>query len=298
MGSVLVSRLPRNWLAVGAGILLVLPRLTPAQETYADVNGVRLFYEVKGEGPPLVLIHGWAVNSEYWDDQVPAFRNKYRVLRYDRRGFGKSGGVPDMSADPADLDLLLGKLGIEAAYVLGHSAGAQMAQGFALTYPRRVKGLVLFGSGPVAGFSLPWSGADALPFGEIVRVARTDGVQSIWKLLENHVLFSSDSLSAEQGARMLRIQKSYRGADLLSQIQFSRPEALASLARLHEIKSPTLVVTGDKEAPYLKVFAETIAYAIPNATRLVLPGGGHLINMSRPVAFNAAVLDFLAGLDR
>lgn len=298
MTSLLDLRRPVVWCALGAAILLLLPRPTPAQDTYADVNGVRLFYEVKGEGAPLVLIHGWAVNSDYWDDQMPAFREKFRVIRYDRRGFGKSGSVPDMSADPADLDQLLSKLGIESAYVMGHSQGAGTAYGLALSYPRRVKALILFGPGPVAGLSLPWSGPDALPYPEIVRAARTYGVDSIWKFIGKSPVFSQDALSPEQVARLGRIQKSYRGADLLTEITPSRPKEIATIARLHEIIAPTLVLTGEREAPYLKVMAEALAYAIPNTTRLVVPGGGHLINMSQPAAFNAAILNYLAGLDR
>jgi 3-oxoadipate enol-lactonase len=281
-----------------AAIFSLLPRPTPAQAAHAEINGVRLYHEGRGSGPALVLIHGWAVNSDYWDDQMPAFREKYRVIRYDRRGFGKSGGVPDWSADPADLDQLLAKLGIESAYILGHSQGAVVAQAFALSYPRRVKALIVFGSGPVPGFGLPWSGPDALPFPEIVRAARTHGVDSIWKFMEKNPLFTQDALSPEQVARLERIKKSYRGGDLLSEIPPSRPKEIATIQRLLEITAPTLVLTGDREAPYLRVMADAIAYAIPNSTRIVLGGGGHLINLSRPAEFNTAVLNYLTSLDR
>lgn len=281
-----------------AAVFSLLARSTLAQGSYTDVNGVRLYHEVQGNGPALVLIHGWAVNSDYWNDQVPAFRDKFRVIRYDRRGFGKSGGVPDWTADPADLDQLLGKLGIESAYVLGHSQGAVVAQGFAVSYPQRVKALIVFGSSPVPGFSLPWTGPDALPFPEIVRAARAYGVDSIWKFLEKGALFTQDALSAEQAARMERIKKSYRGADLISEIPPSRPKEIATIERLHEITAPTLVLTGDREAPYFMVMADAIAYAIPKAKRLVLSGGGHLINLSRPAEFNAAVVNYLTTLDR
>jgi 3-oxoadipate enol-lactonase len=67
---------------------------------------------------------------------------------------------------------------------------------------------------------------------------------------------------------------------------------------LHEIVAPTLVLTGDKEAPYLGVVSEAIAYAIPNARRVVLNGGGHLINLSRPAEFNAAIINYLNAVDR
>lgn len=288
-----------RWILCAAVIaLLPPPMLAQAGGGYTEVNGVRLYHDVQGKGPALVLVHGWAVTSDYWDDQVPAFRDKFRVIRYDRRGFGKSGGVPDHSADPSDLDQLLAKLGVESAFILGHSAGAVVAQAFALSYPGRVKALILFGSGPVPGFGLPWSGPDAVPFPEIVRAARTHGVDSIWKFIEKNPLFTQDALSAEQVARVERIKKSYRGADLMSEIPPSRPQDIVTIARLHEIKAPTLVLTGDREAPYLRVQSDAIAYAIPNSSRVVLSGGGHLINLGRPAEFNAAVINYLSTFDR
>jgi pimeloyl-ACP methyl ester carboxylesterase len=69
------------------------------------------------------------------------------------------------------------------------------------------------------------------------------------------------------------------------------------MARLQEIRVPALVVTGDAEIPYLRVVADALAYAIPGAQRLVIPGGGHLVNLSQPVAYNAAVMSFLAAVD-
>jgi pimeloyl-ACP methyl ester carboxylesterase len=218
------------------------------------------------------------------------------VIRYDRRGFGRSPGVPDLTADPADLDALLTLLGIQQAHVLGHSQGGPVALGLALNYPRRVKGLILFGSAPPLGFGLP-PGADSIPFGQLRLAARGAGVDSMWKILARHPIQAHDRLSAEAAARIERIKRTYTAADLRNNDPPSMQTPPATAAQLSSIQAPTLVLTGDAEIPYLRVVAEALAYAIPNARRVVIPGGGHMVSLSQPAAFNAAVLDFLASVE-
>jgi 2-succinyl-6-hydroxy-2,4-cyclohexadiene-1-carboxylate synthase len=184
-----------------------------------------------------------------------------------------------------------------AGFVLGHSQGGRVALDFTLAYPKRVKALILFGSGPPQGFGLPWSGPDSMPRGQMVKAARAFGIDSIWSFLSNHPLVTNDRLDAATAARLRKIRKTYRGADLLTDLAPAGP-AVGTATRLREIQAPTLVLVGDKELPYLKVVAEALGYGIPNATKVVIPGGGHLINLSQRAAFNQAVLGFLATHDR
>src|SRR6266540_3962879 len=95
---------------------------------YAKVNGTRLFYEVAGSGHPLVLIHGHILDRRMWDDQFAVFARRFRVLRYDMRGYGRSAlpmGEPYHAVD--DLKALLDYLGIARTYVLGLSKGGIVA---------------------------------------------------------------------------------------------------------------------------------------------------------------------------
>jgi len=96
-----------------------------AQSGVVEVNGVVLPYEVQGSGPPLVLIHGWAVNRAFWDLDVERLARQHTAIRYDRRGFGAATGKPDATADAADLKALLERLGYAKVHVMGHSAGAR-----------------------------------------------------------------------------------------------------------------------------------------------------------------------------
>jgi 3-oxoadipate enol-lactonase len=289
------------------GVALLLPLVaslaaaqgTAAEGAYADVNGVRIHYKVDGTGPPLVLIHGWPSNSEWWDEHVPVFKKTYRVIRYDRRGFGKSGGTPDGTADPADLDALLAHLGVDGAHVLGHAAGGRVALAFAITYPARLRSLILYGSPPPAGFGLPWNGPDALPFAELQRAARTAGLDSFWSMLNRHPVITGERFSPATAARIDRIHKSWSGADILrDSLPRTGQVPPPRIDRLREIHVPTLVLTGDREMAYIRVVAEALAYGIPNARRATIRGGGHLVNASQPAAFNEVVLEFLASVPR
>jgi pimeloyl-ACP methyl ester carboxylesterase len=268
-----------------------------AQRQYADVNGTRIYYEAAGSGSAVVLIHGWALNSEWWDDQLAGLAGAHRVIRYDRRGFGRSPGLPDVTADPADLAALLTHLGIERAHVVGHSQGGVVALGFAVNYPDRTGALILYGSGPPFDFGVP-PGADSLPFGQLAIAARTSGVDSVWRILAHHPIQQHDRLSPEAVARVDRIKAAYTAADLKSDARPSGQTPPATLAQLAGIRAPTLVLTGDAEIPYLRLVADTFAATIPGARRVVIPGGGHMLSLSRPAAFNAAVLEFVGSVEQ
>src|SRR5579863_9031077 len=113
---------------------------------YIETNGTNLYYEVMGEGHPLVLVHGGYMDRRMWDDQFAAFARHYRVIRYDVRGFGKSELPPVPYTDRQDLHTLLSFLGIEKTYLVGLSLGGEIAIDFTLDYPDMVDALILVGS--------------------------------------------------------------------------------------------------------------------------------------------------------
>src|SRR5687767_13416110 len=125
----------------------------PRSGTIALPDGT-LPYEVQGKGASVVFIHGWTQNMSIWDEQVPVFARRYRVIRYDVRGFGRSTGDADQTAHAADLAALLDSLRIPSATLVGLSMGADIALNFALNYPRRVQALVLYGAPPTMGFTV------------------------------------------------------------------------------------------------------------------------------------------------
>jgi 3-oxoadipate enol-lactonase len=110
----------------------------------AEVNGTSLYYEIVGSGHPLVLIHGFGLDTRMWDDQFEAFAQHYRVVRYDMRGYGKTAPPADEGySHTDDLKALLEYLRIDRAHILGQSRGGAVAIDFALAHPEATGALVL-----------------------------------------------------------------------------------------------------------------------------------------------------------
>ena len=121
---------------------------------FAEVNGTRLYYEVAGEGHPLVLNHGFLADKSSWDDQFPVFAQHYKVIRYDLRGFGSSGLITEPYAPSEDLYALLKFLGIEKTYLLGLSGSGSIAIDFTLEHPDMIAALIAVSSG-LNGYQSP-----------------------------------------------------------------------------------------------------------------------------------------------
>jgi pimeloyl-ACP methyl ester carboxylesterase len=277
-------------------LLLSLGGAAVAQERTLNVGDATISYDLTGKGRTVVFIHGWALNKSVWDDQVPVFSKRYRVLRYDSPGFGKSTGVSDESAEPADLLVLLEALHIDHAYIVGHSRGGGIALRFAAAYPERVDGLVLYGSTPPAGFPVPpefgqW-------FGSLPGIAKQYGLDSVGKLVLASDLTWAPPERKDLGERWRKLWASYSGKDLLD----PRPPAglvrLPDMARLSTLRTPTLVIIGDHELPFLAAAADTFAHRIPNAKKVIIPNAGHGGHFAQPTTFNGALLDFFSDVDR
>jgi 3-oxoadipate enol-lactonase len=118
---------------------------------FSEVNVARLYFEITGVGEPLTLVHAGIADRRMWESQVAALASRYRVIRYDMRGFGRSAMVEGPYAHHEDLRALLDSLGIERAFLVGCSMGGATIIDFALQNPGRCHALVLIGSA-VSGF--------------------------------------------------------------------------------------------------------------------------------------------------
>jgi 3-oxoadipate enol-lactonase len=279
-----------------SALLLCVGGKAVAQDRTLNVGDAVISYDVTGRGTPLVFIHGWTHNRSVWDDQVPVFSKRYRVVRYDSRGFGKSTGFADESVEPLDLLILLEALGIDRAYIVGHSRGGGVALRFAAAYPQRVDGLVLYGSAPPADFPYP-PGAGEL-FGSLPGVAKQHGLDSVWKLLLTTDLAWVPPGRTDVTERYRKLWASYSGKDLLDPHPESGKVSLPNIASLSTLRMPTLVIIGDHELPFLAAAADTFAHRIPNVTKVVIPDAGHGAHFAQPATFNSALLDFLDEVDR
>ena len=284
--------IPRIALPLSMLTVFVVP--LSAQTNAVEVNGVTLPYVVEGSGPPLVLIHGWAVNHHFWDGDVAALAEHYTVIRYDRRGFGAASGKPDLTADAADLAGLLEHLGYTGAYVMGHSQGADVALTLALRYPQMVRGLVLFGPGPgLADLALP-AGVEAPPVPQWIAAGREHGVDSLRAAIARWAGESfGGQLSQDAMDRAWQMLQTYSGADLLDPAPPLNLAAIPRVDELPQLAAPTLVIYGDQEMAVVRHVADVLTRGIPGVRRVVVTGGGHTVNWSEPERFAAEVLRFL-----
>lgn len=283
--------------ALLAVAVLATGRLHAQEVRSLPVHNAVLRYEVAGSGPAVVLLHGWAHDLRSWHFLFPELAENYTTIRINRRGFASSTGFPDVSLDPLDLRGLLDSLEIERAVVVGHSQGATSALRFALAFPDRVKGLVLLGSGPPAGFSLPWNGPDRLPQGH-ARIAREQGMTAWVALWDGHPITNGFIAGTEGAAIGEAMVEAYDGRDLLQPQTSANATADVEINRLGDIRIPTLVVTGEMEMPYFRIAADVLAYGIPGAERIVIAGGGHSVHLQQPGRFNSEIKRFLTNVNR
>ena len=263
------------------------------QSGFAAVNGTQLYYEVAGNGDPLVLIHGFSLDRRMWDAQFEVFARQYRVVRYDARGFGKSAvpdGAPYVHAD--DLKALLGHLQIARAHIVGLSMGGEIATEFALAYPDSVASLVVVDSA-LDGYrwSQEWDNA-ITPIWTMGRAGDVAAAKQLWL---DHPLFAPARENPAVGVLLAQMVADYSGWHWLNRNP-PREKATSALQRLEHIKAPTLVVLGERDLPDFHVIADTLHQRIPNASKVVIPRVGHMSPMENPQTFNTVVLDFLASV--
>lgn len=263
----------------------------------ARVNGVSLYYEVTGSGPPLVLVHGFACGLRTWDPQVKALSRAWRVVTYDVRGHGISDAPADAAAysqpiSIADLRALLEHLGIRRAAVGGLSMGGNIALNFALAHPAMVTALVVADTGAGSDEAEDW----AATVHDFANALERDGLEAFADAALANPLFAryaAQGPAAERFIRACLMTHRVRGlAHTGREVLTKRPSIYALESRLRALAVPTLLIVGEHDEPCVKVH-RFMAEVIPGARHLVLPGVGHLTNLEAPAAFNRAVTRFL-----
>ncbi|WP_447974376.1 alpha/beta fold hydrolase [Nitrospira sp. Kam-Ns4a] len=257
----------------------------------AQINGITLAYTDEGQGLPIVLLHAFPLNRRMWEPQIPALRERYRVIAVDLRGHGESDAPlwrysMDEFAD--DVKGLLDHLGIERAVLAGLSMGGYILFAFWRRHAGRVKALVL-------------ADTRATPDTEEGRAKRIAMAQALYKdgpaavadlmmpiMLSPHGQTGRPDLV--ERIRGLIVSTPFSGilGDLLA--LHDRPD---SVPTLKAIACPTLVIVGEEDVGTPPSDARLIAEGIAGARLALIPGAGHLSNLEQPEAFNASLLSFL-----
>lgn len=260
---------------------------------FADIPGVRMHYDVQGEGHPLVLIHAAIANLTMWEKQVPAFARHFRVIRHDVRGFGETPDPAGKYTDHGDLKELLDQLGVTRAHVLGISNGGRIALEFALTFPEMVDKLILVAPG-LPGFPVEDKFDEEMSAKS--EAARKAGDNALAAEIEAQIWVDGpgrkpDQVDAEFRAWALKLIR--HTIDLgIGEGEGSHAQPLAA-ERLSEIKSPTLLILGDEDLAGMRAIADKIQQNVRDLKRVDMPGTAHLPPMENPEEFNRIVLDFL-----
>ena len=268
------------------------------QKGFADVNGTRLYYEVAGEGHPLVLNHGGLVDNHLWDDQFAEFAKHFKVIRYDMRGFGDSGliknGMESYSME-RDLFSLLQYLDIQKTYVLGLSMGGSLSVDFTLQYPEMVDALITVGAG-LSGFeeddpeelkAMDEKMEEAFRRGDIAR-----SVEISLQIWTDGPFRTPEQVNPQvrERVRVMTTHNFERGDDEEVRPQHTEPPAAG---RLSEIHVPTLIIVGGEDVEIILSIANKLERDIVGAKKVVIPRTAHHLNMEKPQEFNRVVMDFL-----
>ena len=269
---------------------------------FAEMNGAKLYYEVTGAGHPLVLLHEGIADSRMYDDQFNAFAQRYRVVRFDLRGFGRSDLPPgdEPVALYEDLYGLLALLGIKKTYVLGMSMGGAIALDFTLAHPVMVDALILVAPG-VSGYDMASFEVEYQAIGEEIEEAVKRGDYERASELETRIWVVGPERTPQQvdpSVRQRVYEMNLHNFRNMGAAEFPPSQELdpPAIARLGEVAVPTCLIIGDKDVREMLSIIDKLEQGIPGARKVVMRDVAHALNMEQPEEFNRIVLDFLGSL--
>jgi 3-oxoadipate enol-lactonase len=267
-----------------------------SQSGTVQANGQKIYFEVHGEGPPLVLVMGIGYDATLWTlAQVPALSRTFKVIIFDNRDAGRSStaSAPYTIADMADdVAGLMDALAIKRAHLLGLSMGGMIAQEFALRHADRLERLVLSGCGAAPARVVfdpirTWNWVKANDkSGEVFA-----GQQFTWLF---STAFLRNKEAVQQTISMLTSNPNPVGAEAYNR-QAQAYLQYDALDRLADVRSPTLVIVGDQDLLTPPWICREIADRIPGSQFEIITGDGssHVVPVERPDEFNNLVTRFL-----
>jgi pimeloyl-ACP methyl ester carboxylesterase len=247
-----------------------------------------LWFEVTGSGPPLVLVHAGICDARMWDDLTALLEPEHRVVRYEMRGYGRSGAAATDYSPSGDLVSVLDAAGVDRATLCGVSFGGAVALETAVAHPGRVSALV------AVCCAVDWSD---VPTSLVTRIEEADAAAEAGDLdlateLELRIWVDGEgrTVPVDDGVRERVRAMNRRALELASQghgdaVWLDPPVE----QRLAQIACPTLVVAGEHDVPFMTDGCRRIAAAIPGARFAMVEGAAHLPPLERPDAFAALV---------
>ena len=253
------------------------PRAEGETGRFLDLGGSHIYYEECGSGPAIVLLHDGLVHSVTWDGVWAPLCAKYHVMRYDRRGFGRSDAPGGPFSPVDDLYRLLTNASIEHAIVVGSSSGGALAIDFALEHPGMVDGLFLIG--PVlhgmqdSGYFLERGEKNNEP------MQRGDARATAENWSKDRFMIAGDNSKARQALYEALI-RSPQNLKYTNRLEINPTPAART--RLAEIQAPAMILAGEADIADVHAYCGAINAGIRESARVVIREAGHLIQMEKP----------------
>jgi pimeloyl-ACP methyl ester carboxylesterase len=254
---------------------------TPAADKqtsgYLDVGGSKIYYETRGSGPAIILLHDGLLHAVTWDEVWQPLALKYEVIRYDRRGYGRSELPTRSYSATEDLLKLLTHLKLQHAVLVGSSSGGALAIDFAIAHPQMVDGLFLIG--PVL-HGMQYTddfrerasrNNEPIQHDDIRAVARN------WS--QDRFLIAGPN---EKVRRKIYEQLVANSEKLKFNDRFEQTLSPPASKRLSEVRAPTLILAGEADIGDVHAHCGAIKAGIRESARSVMKEAGHLIQLEKP----------------
>lgn len=266
-----------------------------------EVEGGQIAYEAEGDGTPLLFIHAGIADSRMWNHEVDVFGKEYRVITFDMRGFGRSPPATAPYSPIKDIKDLLSHLHADRPFLAGCSMGGAMEIDFALAYPGEIRGMLLAAPG-LSGTQYEAFGPEELPAIEYDDKKSME-IAGAWKegrVAEAEELLRQLWCSALTGNNLELFQKMVKEnrEEVFEDrsMQHAR-RSTPAYGRLGGIHIPTTVLVGDRDNPSMIPFANLVTRGIEGSRLIQVQGADHLINLSRPDAFESELRSALKKVD-
>jgi pimeloyl-ACP methyl ester carboxylesterase len=253
-------------------------------ETYVEANGLRVYYEVHGEGEPLLLIHGGTATSQAWASHLPTFAEHFRVLTPDSRGHGRTDNPAAelgyrLMAD--DVAALVGVLGLRRPLVLGYSDGGQIALELAVRYPGLARALVL------GGTQFRFSEAYLEAARALLDIAEGEEVdpEKLEREQPDFVDYLREAHGHVYGPGYWKTYVKQIASLWLTPLRYTSDDLAA-------VTDPVLILVGDRDGACAEEAPELFRL-LPEAELAVAPGSDHGFIETKAGLFDALALDFL-----
>ena len=263
---------------------------------FLEVPGGRIAYEDRGHGRPIVFLHEGIVDRRMWNREFSQPASGYRMIRYDLRGFGGSAPATSAYSPVRVLVALIDHLGLVRPLIVGPSVGGKISLDLTLAYPDKVGALLLIAPGysgmdydqfpgGKATFErderLSKAASDAWGAGKLEEA--TEHLRDLWASSITGAALELFRTMVRENAKEVFEDRSAR---------FETREGAPAAGRLKEIRTPTRILVGDRDNPAMPHAAEFLGRGIAGARVQIVPGADHLLNLSRPDAFDSALLAF------